>query len=183
MSPCRHFIWRLASAVFYCRVSARCYRTYTPWHVCSATTSIIHSGMCAVLPLLFHSSIAGKLVASDRNHNSGGDIANTAKYSFHNTATQLRIFLLFPFFTGLIGECTTLCGKLPQKLEQEVCDAACVGLGLDEFIHVLERTDIDPIYYCELVRLCKIVDCQGQCLAITSLGVKPPQVRTRRIST
>eukprot|EP00117_Sycon_ciliatum_P025115 scpid35037/ scgid20919/ Countin-1 len=77
---------------------------------------------------------------------------------------------------GILSGCTTLCGKLPQKLEQEVCDAGCIGVGLDEFIHILERVDIDPIFYCELVRLCPIVDCQGRCLSIRSMNVTPAEV-------
>jgi len=46
---------------------------------------------------------------------------------------------------GILGGCSDLCGKLPKKLEQDICDAACVGVGLDEFIRILEKDDIDPV--------------------------------------
>eukprot|EP00698_Gefionella_okellyi_P003031 TRINITY_DN12852_c0_g1_i1.p1 TRINITY_DN12852_c0_g1~~TRINITY_DN12852_c0_g1_i1.p1 ORF type:complete len:246 (-),score=42.62 TRINITY_DN12852_c0_g1_i1:37-774(-) len=75
---------------------------------------------------------------------------------------------------GILGDCGALCGKLPKNLEADVCDVLCDAVGLDLFIRYLERSDIDPIYMCELIDMCKIVDCQGTCLTIDSFQTTPP---------
>lgn len=46
---------------------------------------------------------------------------------------------------GILGECGALCGKLTRPWEADVCNIACDAVGLDEFIKILERSDIDPV--------------------------------------
>lgn len=40
---------------------------------------------------------------------------------------------------------------------------------------VLQRVDIDPILYCQLVDMCKVEDCTGQCANITEIVPDPQE--------
>ena len=74
-----------------------------------------------------------------------------------NTAGE-AINILLNLVVGTIpSTCQALCGGLAPKLPEVVvvlCEIACVGVGLDEFIKMIENADLDPIYYCELARGC-----------------------------
>jgi hypothetical protein len=60
--------------------------------------------------------------------------------------------------TGIIGSCGTLCTALAQKtgssLLGTVCDLVCDVFGIEEFIKALDNADLDPIWYCEIAKLC-----------------------------
>jgi hypothetical protein len=47
--------------------------------------------------------------------------------------------------SGIITGCSDLCTKLPNKYEADVCDVLCDAVGIDEFIKILEKDDIDPV--------------------------------------
>ena len=59
---------------------------------------------------------------------------------------------------GILGDCSKLCGALQNRTGStvlaDVCLLACDGLGIDEFIRALLRVDLDPIWYCEIAKLC-----------------------------
>lgn len=42
-------------------------------------------------------------------------------------------------------------------------------------MHILKRTDIDPILYCQLVDMCKVLDCTGECANITEMVATPQE--------
>lgn len=70
---------------------------------------------------------------------------------------SINILLNLILDTGIIGSCQTLCTALAQKTSEIVgviCTIVCDGVGIDEFIKMLENSDIDPIYYCELAKFC-----------------------------
>lgn len=70
---------------------------------------------------------------------------------------SINILLNLILDTGIIGSCQTLCTALAQKTSEIVgviCTIVCDGVGIDEFIKMLENADIDPIYYCELAKFC-----------------------------
>jgi len=52
------------------------------------------------------------------------------------------------------GLCSAVANKTGSKVLGDLCDVACLGLGIDEYIKVLIKADIDPIYYCQLVDMC-----------------------------
>lgn len=60
--------------------------------------------------------------------------------------------------SGIAGSCSTLCNALAQKTHLEilgiVCTLGCDFLGIEEFIKFIEKVDPDPIWYCEMVKLC-----------------------------
>ena len=59
---------------------------------------------------------------------------------------------------GIVQSCGSLCEALSNRTGSivigDLCIAACDSLGIDEFVHLLARVDIDPIYYCQLVKMC-----------------------------
>lgn len=76
-----------------------------------------------------------------------------------NVADQsINILLNLILDSGIIGTCGTLCQALAEKTGSQligtICDLVCDGVGIDEFIHLLERADIDPIWYCEMAKMC-----------------------------
>jgi hypothetical protein len=59
---------------------------------------------------------------------------------------------------GIIGSCGELChlvyNKTGSKVLADICDVGCEAVGIDEFIKIIIKADIDPIYYCQLVDMC-----------------------------
>jgi hypothetical protein len=59
---------------------------------------------------------------------------------------------------GILNSCGDLCGIVADKTGSEIlgflCSIGCDVLGIEEFIKVMDKADIDPIYYCETVKLC-----------------------------
>ncbi|CAF0873512.1 unnamed protein product [Rotaria sordida] len=54
--------------------------------------------------------------------------------------------------------CSIVANKTGVPFIGTVCDLACDAVGIDEFIHLIIAVDIDPIWYCEMARLCPIND-------------------------
>jgi len=80
-----------------------------------------------------------------------------------NVAEQsINILLNLILDTGIIGTCGTLCQALAQKTGSQligtICDLVCDVVGIEEFIKLIENADLDPIWYCEIARLCPIND-------------------------
>jgi hypothetical protein len=71
---------------------------------------------------------------------------------------SINILLNLILDTGIIGTCGTLCQALAQKTGSEligtICDLVCDVVGIEEFIKLLENSDLDPIWYCEIAKLC-----------------------------
>ncbi|UJR10515.1 hypothetical protein I4U23_014718 [Adineta vaga] len=80
-----------------------------------------------------------------------------------NVADQsINILLNIILDSGIIGTCGTLCSTLAQKTGSQligtICDLVCDVLGIDEFIKLIEKADLDPIWYCEIAKMCPIND-------------------------
>jgi len=56
---------------------------------------------------------------------------------------------------GVMGGCSKLCAHLKTAGSQKVCDLACDVVGFKAFVKALNHTDLDPIYFCELIHACK----------------------------
>jgi len=72
-----------------------------------------------------------------------------------------------------LSDCADLCSYLNNTYASEACEVACDGLGLAAFIYALENYDIDPIYYSQLVDMCTIDDCVGDCIDIKRTYAQP----------
>lgn len=79
---------------------------------------------------------------------------------------------------GVVGGCNELCQllyeKIPSQLVELACNFLCDYVGIKEFINMIENADLDPIYYCELLKLCPVFD-HGDA-HILSLKVLPDSV-------
>ncbi|CAF0876125.1 unnamed protein product [Adineta ricciae] len=80
-----------------------------------------------------------------------------------NVADQsINILLNLILDTGIIGTCGTLCTALAQKTGSQligtICDLVCDVVGIEEFIKLIEKADLDPIWYCEIAKMCPIND-------------------------
>jgi len=48
--------------------------------------------------------------------------------------------------------------KTGSALIGTICDLVCDVFGIEEFIKILDKADIDPIWYCEIAKMCPIND-------------------------
>jgi hypothetical protein len=71
---------------------------------------------------------------------------------------SINILLNLILDSGIIGTCGTLCSALAQKTGSQligtICDLVCDVVGIEEFIKLIEAADLDPIWYCEIAKLC-----------------------------
>jgi hypothetical protein len=74
---------------------------------------------------------------------------------------------------GIIGSCGALCSMLPNQIEATVCNLLCDIVGIDEFVKLVQKADLDPIYFCELLKVCPIHD--GGSAAFLSINTVPPK--------
>jgi hypothetical protein len=76
---------------------------------------------------------------------------------------------------GVVGGCSGLCSKAfpTQPKEQGVCKLVCDAAGEMAFVKLVQKYsgDLDPIYFCELAKLCPVHD--GGSARIDSLTVHP----------
>ncbi|XP_025092587.1 countin-1-like [Pomacea canaliculata] len=91
------------------------------------------------------------------------------------TDQTIDIILNIILNAGVVGTCADLCQLVEQKTGSEVigavCDILCDVAGIEEFVNLIQKADLDPIYFCELIRQCPIFD-QGDA-KIKDLSVSP----------
>jgi len=75
--------------------------------------------------------------------------------------------------SGVLGTCGALCGQLANPTEATICELGCAVVGIDAFMKLLDDIsgDIDPIYFCEVVHMCPIVN--GGAMNINSVTMSP----------
>ena len=76
---------------------------------------------------------------------------------------------------GIAGGCSEICSKAfpTQKSEQGVCNMICDAAGVYAFVQLVQKYsgDLDPIYFCELAKVCPIHD--GGNARLESITVQP----------
>jgi hypothetical protein len=59
---------------------------------------------------------------------------------------------------GILDTCGNLCDIVTEKTGSSIlgfiCMFGCDVLGIEEFVKIMDKADIDPIYYCEVMKLC-----------------------------
>jgi hypothetical protein len=84
---------------------------------------------------------------------------------------------------GILANCGDLCGvvtnRTGSKALGDICLLVCDGLGLDEFIKGLIKLDLDPIYYCEIAKMCPINDQSDAKFANFSVSPSTGNRRTK----
>jgi hypothetical protein len=83
---------------------------------------------------------------------------------------------------GVMGGCGKLCGNLNGTVARDACNLVCGAVGIKEFIKALDNTDLDPIYFCEILHVCaagpddaaiELLDVQLSPPACTRKDVEP----------
>lgn len=71
----------------------------------------------------------------------------------------------------ILTDCRDLCDGLPAELEKLFCKSFCEYVGIKAFTDAVKSADLDPIYFCEVIGQCPVVN--GGALTITSTTVTP----------
>ncbi len=76
----------------------------------------------------------------------------------NEAVSVINILLNAVLDEGILNTCGDLCGVVANKTGYralgDICDVVCVAFGVDEFVKALVNFDIDPIWYCEIAKLC-----------------------------
>lgn len=102
-----------------------------------------------------------------------------------NVCTQLsgqglNILINALLNAGVIGGCGKLCGHLNNTAARDACDVVCDVVGIKEFIKALNNTDLDPIYFCELLHACEAGPDDAH-MDLISVALNPPTISTKDI--
>ncbi|EFC42544.1 predicted protein [Naegleria gruberi] len=77
---------------------------------------------------------------------------------------------------GTVYSCLSLCNYVSPlgPYAVEGCDVICTAIGVNAFIDVIKKADLDPIYGCQLAKICPIHDCTAKvCALVDTVGVVP----------
>jgi len=133
---------------------------------------VVVGAACASRSYNSHSKQFHRLSSSLDQKNVGLDLCPTC---INEVVELINVVLNIILDEGIIKSCGELCGavanKTGSKFAGDVCDVVCEAFGIDEFIKVIIKADIDPIYYCQLVDMCPIKD-DGDA-KFTNFGVYP----------
>jgi len=132
--------------------------------------------VAVILLLCLSASYASPLKKATISKLSGGprspsiDLCPTCVALFDNAINDILNVILNG---GVIGSCGALCQQLDNQIVSVACDLICDYVGITEFINLVEEEDPDPIFLCQEVDLCPIVE--GGQVNITSATVSPKQ--------
>jgi len=73
---------------------------------------------------------------------------------------------------GVIGGCADVCSLLINPILIGACTLVCDYVGIDVFIDAINVTDPDPIYICQDIDLCPVVN--GGAVTVNGASVDPP---------
>ena len=90
-----------------------------------------------------------------------GEIQHTRDNSFCETCVStgqqgIQTLVNQLLNVGIVGGCSKLCSALDNPNRAKVCDGICTIVGIKEFAKVLSKADLDPIYYCEILKACPV---------------------------
>ena len=71
------------------------------------------------------------------------------------TGQSINILLNYILNAGVVGTCAKVCSNLKSKGASTVCNLVCDLVGVKAFVGALEKADLDPIYFCDLLGVCK----------------------------
>jgi len=84
---------------------------------------------------------------------------------------------------GVLGGCNELCSYLSNDILQTGCNLICDYVGIEAFIEAINVTDPDPIYACQVIEVCPIVNGgQVKVVSATSSPKSGPQGTTFTIN-
>jgi hypothetical protein len=106
------------------------------------------------------SVVSGSLLLNTRSHKIDRPEVSLdlCPYCINEAIGVINILLNVILDEGILATCGDLCGvvtnKTGSKALGDICLLVCDGLGLDEFIRALITLDLDPIWYCEIAKMC-----------------------------
>jgi len=74
---------------------------------------------------------------------------------------------------GPLDNCSTLCAMLNNATHTAECASLCTTVGYDPYWHVFERSNLDPIWACQLLTACAVASSPSA--AFTKTAITPPQ--------
>ena len=96
-----------------------------------------------------------RLTTDDREKNVDLDLCPMC---INEAVAAINVILNAILDEGILADCDKLCSIVANKTSSPfigtMCSLACDALGIDEFIHFIIAADPDPIWYCEIARLC-----------------------------
>jgi len=72
---------------------------------------------------------------------------------------------------GAIESCAAICNYLNDTEQAATCFGLCTLIGFEQFWHIFERANIDPIWACQLTTACPVV--QSPAGKISSTVIHP----------
>ncbi|XP_067942305.1 countin-3-like [Watersipora subatra] len=76
---------------------------------------------------------------------------------------------------GVVGGCSEVCSLLADKTGSQplgqICSFLCDIVGVEVFSNLIQKADLDPIYFCELLNICPAMD--GGDAMIATIGTSP----------
>jgi len=88
---------------------------------------------------------------------------------------SISILLNYILNAGVVGGCSKLCGHLKSKGSREACDVVCSVVGLKAFTKAISHTDLDPIYFCEILDACP-AGRDDAAIQILSVAAQPTSI-------
>lgn len=99
------------------------------------------------------------------------------------SADALNELLNLILNAGVIGGCSDLCNALEEKTGKPilgaVCDILCDVVGIQLFIDLINKADLDPIYFCQELKICPINDnADAKVVSFVSVPKRGPRGST-----
>jgi len=93
---------------------------------------------------------------------------------------SLNILINYILNVGVIGGCGKLCGHLNSTVARDACGLVCGAVGIKEFIKALDNTDLDPIYFCEVLHACA-AGPDDAAIELLAVQINPPALSRKDV--
>ena len=98
------------------------------------------------------------LERSTSNTREGNVRIDLCPFCINEAVISINIILNAILNQGIMQSCGDLCAIVANdtksKIVGDLCDVACDGFGIYEFIRLIITADLDPIWYCEMAHGC-----------------------------
>lgn len=91
----------------------------------------------------------------------------------HAVEENLNNLLNIILQVGVPTGCGDICGLLPSKPVQDICEVLCLVEGVKGFINALNNDDLDPVWMCVRLHSCPVNSCTTGCTEVVSVKANP----------
>ena len=80
---------------------------------------------------------------------------------------------------GVIAGCAELCTAVTKgnAIAKAVCNLLCDYVGIEVFVDLIKKADLDPVWMCEEIHFCKKTTCKQNCATVASVNDDPNVTR------